>query len=264
MPHGWAWIRRAAGFRSPHSSSCSSTAPRPDSTSGKGLWASRDCSELSFWSTELSSTFVAILRSSEVKASACNVGELGSIPGLGRSPGEEMETHSSILAWKVTWTEEPGGLYSTGSKESDTTERLHFTPLPPSWWVQEECSVKKPSELLPSLLGQPPVMVSGQYSHWPGSTIQSSYFRILPPSHELPTHRRAFLASPGEILWSNSAWLSLHQHHEACVPDLTRPAAGLMGLPFFPFLISLIIGLCANKHQASVTKIFMPLLLVTV
>ena len=35
---------------------------------------------------------------------------------------KEMETHSSILAWKVTWTEEPGGLYTTGSKESDTTE----------------------------------------------------------------------------------------------------------------------------------------------
>ena len=35
---------------------------------------------------------------------------------------KEMETHSSILACKVTWTEEPGGLYTTGSKESDTTE----------------------------------------------------------------------------------------------------------------------------------------------
>ena len=41
--------------------------------------------------------------------SACNVGDLGSIPGSGRSPGEE-ETHSSILAWKIPWTEEPGGL----------------------------------------------------------------------------------------------------------------------------------------------------------
>ena len=41
-------------------------------------------------------------------------GDLGLIPGLGRSPGEEMATHSSILAWKIPWTEEPGGLYSTG------------------------------------------------------------------------------------------------------------------------------------------------------
>ena len=38
-----------------------------------------------------------------------------------------MATHSSILAWKIPWTEEPGGLYSPwGRTESDTTERLHF------------------------------------------------------------------------------------------------------------------------------------------
>ena len=35
---------------------------------------------------------------------------------------KEMATHSSILAWRVPWMEEPGGLQSTGSKESDTTE----------------------------------------------------------------------------------------------------------------------------------------------
>ena len=34
---------------------------------------------------------------------------------------KEMATHSSILAWEIPWTEEPGGLQSTGSKESDTT-----------------------------------------------------------------------------------------------------------------------------------------------
>ena len=37
---------------------------------------------------------------------------------------KEMAIHSSILAWEVPWTEEPGGLYSpSGCKESDTTER---------------------------------------------------------------------------------------------------------------------------------------------
>ena len=35
---------------------------------------------------------------------------------------EGMATHSSILAWRIPWTEEPGGLQSTGQKESDTTE----------------------------------------------------------------------------------------------------------------------------------------------
>ena len=34
---------------------------------------------------------------------------------------EEMATHSSILAWRISWTEEPGGLQSMGSQESDTT-----------------------------------------------------------------------------------------------------------------------------------------------
>ena len=42
---------------------------------------------------------------------------------------KEMVTHSSILAWRIPWTEEPGGLQSTGSQESDTTlEQLHFSP----------------------------------------------------------------------------------------------------------------------------------------
>ena len=35
---------------------------------------------------------------------------------------KEMATHSSILAWRMPWTEELGGVQSTGCKESDTTE----------------------------------------------------------------------------------------------------------------------------------------------
>ena len=47
---------------------------------------------------------------------------------LGREDPLEkaMAPHSSTLAWRIPWTEEPGGLQSTGRKESDTTERLHF------------------------------------------------------------------------------------------------------------------------------------------
>ena len=44
-----------------------------------------------------------------------------------------MAPHSSTLAWKIPWTEEPGGLQSMGSRKSDTTERLpstfHFPAL---------------------------------------------------------------------------------------------------------------------------------------
>ena len=45
-----------------------------------------------------------------------------------QSPGQEdplekeMATHSIIPAWRIPWTEEPGGLQSTGSQESDTTQ----------------------------------------------------------------------------------------------------------------------------------------------
>ena len=40
-----------------------------------------------------------------------------------------MAPHSSTFAWKIPWTEEPGGLQSMGSLELDTTERLHFHAL---------------------------------------------------------------------------------------------------------------------------------------
>ena len=38
---------------------------------------------------------------------------------------KEMATRSSILAWEIPWTEEPGGLQSMGHKESDMTEHAH-------------------------------------------------------------------------------------------------------------------------------------------
>ena len=96
------------------------------------------------------------------KESACSVGDLGLIPGLRRSPGggdgnplqysclenphrqrslvdysswrhkrvghdwQTVAPHSSILAWKIPWREEPGKLQSMGCTELDTTERLHF------------------------------------------------------------------------------------------------------------------------------------------
>ena len=51
---------------------------------------------------------------SVVKNPPASAGESGSIPGLERSPGEGMATHSCILAWKIPWTEEPAGLQSMG------------------------------------------------------------------------------------------------------------------------------------------------------
>ena len=52
---------------------------------------------------------------SDGKASAHNEGDLGLIPGSGRSLEKEMASHSSTVAWTIPWMEEPGGLQSMGS-----------------------------------------------------------------------------------------------------------------------------------------------------
>ena len=68
---------------------------------------------------------------SDSKVSACNAGDPGSIPGSGRSPGEEMVTHSSMLAWKIPWTVEPCRLQSMGWQRvgHDLATSLHFNKL---------------------------------------------------------------------------------------------------------------------------------------
>ena len=54
--------------------------------------------------------------SSNGKASACNAGDPGLIPGSGRSPGEGNGNPLQYIAWRIPWTEEPGGLQSMGSQ----------------------------------------------------------------------------------------------------------------------------------------------------
>ena len=49
-------------------------------------------------------------------ANAGDVRDTDLIPGLGRSLEEGMATHSGVLAWRIPWTEEPGGLQSMGSQ----------------------------------------------------------------------------------------------------------------------------------------------------
>ena len=50
------------------------------------------------------------------KESACNAGDADSIPRWEDHLEKDMATHSSILAWRIPWTEEPGGIPSTGSQ----------------------------------------------------------------------------------------------------------------------------------------------------
>ena len=57
----------------------------------------------------------------EVKNPPTNAGDIrdtGSIPRLGRFPREDMATHSSILAWRIPWREEPGKLQSIWSQRA--------------------------------------------------------------------------------------------------------------------------------------------------
>ena len=53
---------------------------------------------------------------SDGKASACNVGDLGSFLGREDPLEKEMAIHSSTLAWKIPWMEEPDRLQSMGSQ----------------------------------------------------------------------------------------------------------------------------------------------------
>ena len=57
-----------------------------------------------------------VVGGSAVKNQPANTRDASLTPGLRRSPGKEMAAHSSILAWEIPWTEEPGGLQSMGSQ----------------------------------------------------------------------------------------------------------------------------------------------------
>ena len=55
-----------------------------------------------------------------IKNLPAKAGEVGSILGQDDPLEDEMATHSSILAWRIPWTEEPGGLQSMGVAKSRT------------------------------------------------------------------------------------------------------------------------------------------------
>ena len=72
------------------------------------------------------STRVACTGDSEVKAPACNVGDLGSIPGLGRFPGEGNGNPLQYSSLENHGQRSLVGYSPWGRKEPDRTERLHF------------------------------------------------------------------------------------------------------------------------------------------
>ena len=70
--------------------------------------------------------------------SACNMGDLGSIPGLGRSPGEGKSYLLHILAWKIPWTVWSMGLQKV--EHSDKLVHLKFSII--SWNLEERFSLR--------------------------------------------------------------------------------------------------------------------------
>ena len=65
--------------------------------------------------------YKVVLVVKNLPANARDIRDAGLIPGSGRSPGKG-HGHSSILAWRIPCTEEPGRLQSTGSQRMDTNE----------------------------------------------------------------------------------------------------------------------------------------------
>ena len=85
-----------------------------------------DKSQVSYNSTQ----FDTIPSGSNSKEFACKVGDQGSVPDQEAPLEKKMATHSSILAWKIQWTEEPGGLESMksqGVRHNWVTNTFTFT-----------------------------------------------------------------------------------------------------------------------------------------
>ena len=83
---------------------------------GEGVCDGGRVSHLKGKCTQVSSTPQGFPGDSVVKNPSANAGNAGSIPGQEDPLEEDMETHSSILAWKIPRTEKPGGLQSMGSQ----------------------------------------------------------------------------------------------------------------------------------------------------
>ena len=122
---------------------------------------------------------------------------MGLIPGSGRSPKEEIETHSSILTWEIPWTEEPGGLQSMGSQRAGhdwatkhSSVQFSRSVVSDSLWPHESQHARPPC---PS---PTPGVYSNSYplSWWCHPTISSSLtpfscLQSFPASRSFPMSR---------------------------------------------------------------------------
>ena len=82
------------------------------------------------------STRAVLLLIKQGKESACNAGDLGSIPELGRSPGEGNSNPFQYFAWKISWTEETGRLVGSQIVGHDWVMNTH-THTQSSYWSNQ-------------------------------------------------------------------------------------------------------------------------------
>ena len=162
-----------------------------------------------------------------------------------------MATHSSVLAWEIPWTEEPGGLQSTGYKESDRTERpnnnhfcpdspehpfhlLHLANLDSSLPTQLPCHLLWVSLLCPNptpRAGEAIYPPTGLYTDLPCSTyhmpVASSLVQQLCPSSMplVPLPRPHHIRHSIKVTWTWSMPSPIQPHKR---------------LPFFFFFYSII------------------------
>ena len=123
----------------------------------------------------------------------------------------QLATYSSILAWEISWTEEPGRLQSMGSQKSDTTEHSH---------TRARAHTHTHTHTLAQLAGSSGV----RRAHWPAL--------LCPQMH---AHRKGVIYSEmalpswgrSERSWQLKAVRSLHPLQLAAAPGRTCPCSSL-------------------------------------
>ena len=105
----------------------------------KIIWSFHSSKANLYWASAIRRASRVALVGKNPPANAGHLEVVGLIPGPGRSPEEGMATRSSIFAWRIPWTEEPGGLQSMESQRgrhdwahSTDTPVLHQCPPTPT------------------------------------------------------------------------------------------------------------------------------------
>ena len=148
-------------------------------------------------------------RGSDGKESACNAGDLDSIPRLGRSSGEGNGNHSSILVWKIPRTEEPGGLQSVGSQGvrhdwATNTFLCNFRAQQGEAWLLLKRSLGVPTGSVRMLVNYCWPVYFLYKNVW--TFVSLKYSDAFPPLFSSPTQLQHFSPHPS-VCWiiSNSS-----------------------------------------------------------